>query len=177
MIRVPEVLLINEKGDQLGPTPTRQALELAEDRGLDLVEVAPSAKPPVCRIMDYGKFRYEVTRRERDARKENKSKASNELKEVRFKTRIGDHDREAKTRVVLRLLGEGAKVKVSVMFRGREITHPEIGMQVLRKVAEDLKEDAKVEKVPGFEGRFLSMIFSPAKKNTNKTSEPASAQA
>jgi len=177
MIRVAEVLLINEKGEQLGPTPTRQALELAEDRGLDLVEVAPSARPPVCRIMDYGKFRYEVTRRERDARKENKSKSSNELKEVRFKTRIGDHDREAKTRVVLRLLGEGAKVKVSVMFRGREITHPEIGMQVLRKVAEDLKEDAKVEKVPSFEGRFLSMIVSPAKKNTSKTSEPASAQA
>ena len=177
MIRVAEVLLINEKGEQLGPTPTRQALELAEDRGLDLVEVAPSARPPVCRIMDYGKFRYEVTRRERDARKENKSKSSNELREVRFKTRIGDHDREAKTRVVLRLLGEGAKVKVSVMFRGREITHPEIGMQVLRKVAEDLKEDAKVEKVPSFEGRFLSMIVSPAKKNISKTSEPASAQA
>lgn len=182
-IRIAEVLLIDERGSQLGVMPTREALRLADERSLDLVEVAPSARPPVCRIMDYGKFRYEVTRREREARRDNKSKgASNELKEVRFKTRIGDHDREAKTRVVRRLLGEGAKVKVSVMFRGREITHPEIGMQVLRKVAEDLKEDAKVEKMPGFEGRFLSMIVSPAKKKQpqpkqTKTPEPASAQA
>ena len=146
----------------MGVMPTRQALELAEQRGLDLVEVAPAARPPVCRIMDYGKFKYEATRREREARKENKSRSSNELREVRFKTRVGEHDRNFKTRLVRRLLGEGAKVKVSVMFRGREITHPEVGMQVLRRVAEDLAEDARMEKTPSFVGRFLTMTLTPA---------------
>ena len=141
--------------------PARQALELAEERGLDLVEVAPAASPPVCRLMDYGKFRYEATRKEREARRDNKAKATNELREVRFKTRIGEHDREAKTRLVRRLLDTGAKVKVSVMFRGREITHPEVGMAVLKLVAEDLADDALMEKRPSFEGRFLSMILSP----------------
>ena len=101
--------------------PTRQALEVAEERGLDLVEVAPSATPPVCRLMDYGRFRYEADRKEREARKARKSKATNELREVRMKTRIGAHDREAKTRLVKKLLGEGSKVKVTVMFRGREM--------------------------------------------------------
>ncbi len=141
--------------------PTRQALELAEERGLDLVEVAPAASPPVCRLMDYGKFRYEATRKEREARRDNKAKSINELREVRFKTRIGEHDRAAKTRLVRRLLDTGAKVKVSVMFRGREITHPEVGMAVLKLVAEDLADDALMEKRPSFEGRFLSMILSP----------------
>ena len=141
--------------------PTRQALELGEERGIDLVEVAPAANPPVCRLMDYGKFRYEATRKEREARRDNKVRASNELREVRFKTRIGEHDRAAKTRLVRRLLGRGAKVKVSVMFRGREITHPEVGMAVLKLVADDLAEDARMEKVPSFQGRFLSMILTP----------------
>ena len=141
--------------------PTRQALELAEERGLDLVEVAPAASPPVCRLMDYGKFRYEATRKEREARRDNKAKSTNELREVRFKTRIGEHDRAAKTRLVRRLLDTGAKVKVSVMFRGREITHPEVGMAVLKAVAEDLADDAMMEKRPSFEGRFLSMILTP----------------
>ena len=145
----------------MGVMPTRQALELAEERGLDLVEVAPAAAPPVCRLLDYGKFRYEATRREREARKESKVKATNEIREVRFKTRIGEHDRAAKTRLVKRLIDRGAKVKVSVMFRGREITHPEVGMAVLKLVAEDLVDDAMMEKTPSFEGRFLSMILTP----------------
>ena len=141
--------------------PTRQALELAEDRGLDLVEVAPAASPPVCRLMDYGKFRYESEKKEREARRDSRARATNELREVRFKTRIGEHDRAAKTRLVRRLLEQGAKVKVSVMFRGREITHPEVGMAVLKAVAEDLADDAMMEKRPSFEGRFLSMILTP----------------
>jgi translation initiation factor IF-3 len=156
------VRVVDELGKQLGVMPTGTAMDLAEERGLDLVEVAPAATPPVCRLMDYGKFRYEATRRERDARKINKTRASNELREVRFKTRIGAHDREAKTRLVRRLLGEGSRVKVSVMFRGREITHPEVGMAVLKLVAEDLMDDANVEKTPSLEGRFLTMILTPA---------------
>ena len=142
--------------------PTRQALEVAGDRGLDLVEVAPAATPPVCRLMDYGRFRYEATGKEREARKARKVKATNELREVRLKTRIGAHDRETKTRMVKRLLGEGSKVKVTVMFRGREMDHPEVGMGLLKLVAEDLVDDAALEKPPSFEGRWLSMILAPS---------------
>ncbi len=149
--------------------PTFEALKIAEERGLDLVEVAPSAAPPVCRLMDYGRFRYEATRKEREARKVRKGKPSNELREVRFKTRIGEHDRSAKTRLVKRLLGEGSKVKVSVMFRGREIAHPDRGMVLLRLVAEDLVDDALLEKAPGFEGRWLSMILAPTAKRDEKS--------
>ena len=152
--------------------PTRQAMELAEERGLDLVEVAPAAVPPVCRLIDYGKFRYVATRRERQARKDQRAKASNVIRQVKFKTRIGEHDRAAKTRLVRRLLNEGSKVKVSVMFRGREITHPEVGMTVLKLVVQDLVEDALVEKPPTFEGRFLAMILTPTNSHS-KESAPA----
>ena len=155
----------------MGIMPTRQALELAQERGLDLVEVAPTAEPPVCQVLDYGKFRYELTRRERTARREQKAKASNVVREVRLKTRIGAHDRSAKTRQVKRLLEEGSKVKVSVMFRGREITHPEIGMAVLKLVAEDLSEDAKMERPPTFEGRFLSMLLTPTPASPAKPAQ------
>lgn len=166
--------VVDEEGNQLGVMPTLQALRLAEERGVDLVEVAPAAKPPVTRLMDYGRFRYETTRKEREARKARKGKASNELREVRMKTRIGLHDRSAKTRLVQRLLGEGSKVKVSVMFRGREIYHPELGMGLLRKVAEELSDEALLESPPRFEGRFLSMVLSPvAEKVAVKEKEPS----
>ena len=148
--------------------PTRQALELAETRGLDLVEVAPSAVPPVCRLMDYGRFRYEATRKEREARKAQKTKVTNVVREVRFRTRIGDHDRQAKTRLAKRLLNQGSKVKVSVMFRGREIEHADLGMRLLRTVAEDLADEALLEVTPHFEGRFLTMTLSP---NTRSAGE------
>ena len=151
--------------------PTSQALRLADERGLDLVEVAPTGEPPVCRLLDYGKFRYEAARKEREARRDNKTKSSNVVREVRFKTRIGEHDRASKTRLVKRLLGEGSKVKVSVMFRGREITHPEVGMAVLKSVAEDLADDALMEKPPGFEGRFLTMILLPAAAGSGKPAQ------
>jgi translation initiation factor IF-3 len=152
--------------------PTPQALEMAEERGLDLVEVAPSAVPPVCRLMDYGKFRYEASRKERESRKVQKSKPTNVLREVRMKTRIGIHDRSAKTRLVKRLLEEGSKVKVSVVFRGREIAHPELGMGLLKAVAEDLVDDAMLERAPAFEGRMLMMVLTPAAAKNSKTSQP-----
>ena len=180
MIRVPQVRVVDEKGAQLGVMPTSQALSLADQRALDLVEVAPTADPPVCRLLDYGRFRYEATRREREARKDQKAKVSNVLREVRFKTRIGEHDKSAKVRMVKRLLREGSKVKVSVMFRGREITHPEVGMAVLKSVAADLVDDAMMEKNPSFEGRFLTMILTPPNTNARtpvKAKEPDPAKA
>ena len=153
--------MAGEDGSQLGVMSIQDAMKLADEQGLDLVEVAPQAVPPVCRIMDYGKFRYEATRKERDARKARKSKATQELREVRMKTRIGQHDLSAKTRLVKRLLGQGAKVKVSVMFRGREIDHPELGMGLLKNVADVLVDDALLERPPKFEGRFLAMTLAP----------------
>ncbi len=160
-IRVPEVRLVDEKGEQLGVMATQQAMTIADDRELDLVEVAPAAAPPVCRLMDYGRFKYDTDRKEREERKKRKEKVTNELREVRMKTRIGLHDRSAKTRLVKRLLGQGSKVKVSVMFRGREMDHPELGMGLLRAVAEDLADDALLESSPRFEGRFLAMVLTP----------------
>lgn len=170
-IRVPQVRLVDEKGEQLGIVPTLEALGLAEERGLDLVEVAPAASPPVCRFMDYGRFKYEVTRKEREARKARKTKASNDVREVRMKTRIGIHDRSSKTRVVKRLLDEGSKVKVSVMFRGRERDHPEVGMVLLKAVADDLVDEALLERPPVFEGRFLAMILAPNPKYVKESEE------
>jgi len=165
------VLLIDEKGEQLGEMPTEEAMKIASDRELDLVEVAPGARPPVCRLLNYGKFKYEATRKERESRRVSKSRSNNQLREVRMKTRIGEHDRNSKTRLVRRLLEQGSKVKVSVIFRGREMQHPQIGMELLKLVAEDLIEDAMLDKPPGFEGRFLSMILSPntsSKQRMNK---------
>ena len=142
--------------------PTNQAMDVADERGYDLVEVAPGASPPVCRLMDFGKFKYEATRKEREARKARRARPTNELREVRMKTRIGEHDRLSKTRLVKRLLDEGSKVKVSVMFRGREQEHPEIGMALLRLVAEALVDDAGMESPPRFESnRMLSMVLAP----------------
>lgn len=161
-IRVPNVLVVDEKGTQLGELETSTAIEMATGRGLDLVEVAPAATPPVCRFMNYGKFKYEATRREKESRRASKTKASNQVREVRMKTRIGDHDLQAKIRLVKRLMSKGSKVRVSVMFRGREVQHPQIGMELLKSVAEQLQEDAVLEKPPSFEGRFLSIILSPS---------------
>ena len=164
--------MVDEEGNQLGVMPTREALEIADSRGYDLVEVAPGAKPPVCRLMDYGKFKYEATRKEREARKARRSKPTNELREVRMKTRIGEHDRLSKTRLVKRLLGQGSKVKVSVMFRGRENDHPEIGMALLRKVAEALVDDAALESAPRFESRrMLSMVLTPVAASRERQPE------
>ena len=157
-IRVREVRLIGDAGEQLGVIPTAEAIQMARDQGVDLVEVSPNASPPVCRLLDYGRFRYTQTKRDREARK---SQKTNVVREVRFRPRIAEHDRKSKVRRIQELLGEGAKVKVSVMFRGREITHPELGVTLLRGVAEQLKEEAKLETPPLMEGRRLNIILAP----------------
>lgn len=138
--------------------PIRDALTLARERELDLVEVAPNSVPPVCRLLDYGKFRYIQSTKEREMRRSTKTSS---MRQVRMRTRIGRHDIEAKERLIERLLGEGAKVRVSVMFRGREIVHPELAVKLLRGVAESLKDKAKVEQAPALEGRMMSIILVP----------------
>jgi len=137
---------------------TEDAIQLAMDRGLDLVEVSPSAQPPVCRLLDYGKFRYIQNKKEKEGRKNQKT---NLLREVRFRPGISSHDLDAKKRQVKKLLNEGSKVKLTVMFRGREITHQDLGVELLRQAAESFKEEAKLEKAPSMEGRRLSVVIAP----------------
>ncbi|MBI2855849.1 MAG: translation initiation factor IF-3 [Chloroflexi bacterium] len=168
-IRAPQVLVIDEEGQQLGKMPIGEAVKLAQEKGLDLVEVAPAADPPVCRLLDYGKFRYLQTKKEREARKGQKLTL---LREVRFRPRIGDHDMEAKRRQVKKLLDEGAKVKITVMFRGREITHQEIGIELLRRMAEAFKDKAKLEKPLSLEGRRLSIVIVPTNQGPKVAKEP-----
>lgn len=132
---------------------------MAREHDLDLVEVAPTASPPVCRILDYGKLKYLQEKKEREARKGQKSA---EVREVRFRTRIGDHDVESKVRKVRELLDDGARVKVAVFFRGREVTHPELGIGLLKRIAEELQEISKLERPPLNEGRSLSIVLAPA---------------
>ena len=143
--------------------PTFQAIQIAKDRGLDLVEVAAQATPPVCRILDYGKFKYEQEKKERQARK---GQRSGLLRELRIRPKINEHDLEAKSRMVKRLLDEGDKVRVSVIFRGREITHTELGWKLLQKLSLYMKDIALVEKLPGMEGNMLTVIFAQGKKTT-----------
>jgi translation initiation factor IF-3 len=157
-IRVREVRLIDENGAQLGVVPVFEALQLARDRGLDLVEVAPNAVPPVCRILDYGKFKYEQSKTEREARKNQHNVV---LREIRMKAKIDDHDVDFKTRTVEKLLKEGDKVKVTVMFRGREMAHPQIGRALLDRVYERVKDVSIVEKPASMEGRHMTMILTP----------------
>ncbi len=165
-IRVREVRLIDENGEQLGVLPTPEALRIARERGLDLVEVAPMAAPPVCRLMDYGRYKYEQTKKERDARK-NATKI--ELKEVRLRPKTDDHDIAFKTRAVQRFLEEGDKVKVTLLFRGREMARPQIGRTILEHLAESVRTLGQVERMPLMEGRAMTMIISPL-----KTKVPAS---
>ena len=176
---MPEVRVVDDKGEQLGVMTIRRALDLADSKNLDLVEVAPGSKPPVCRLLDYGKFRYQATRKEREARQIRKSNLTNVVKEIRFKTRIGEHDRSSKIRMIKRILSQGNKVKVSVIFRGREMAHPDIGMKLLRSVAEDLIDDALLDKPPLFEGRNIYMILAPTLSidKSEKTKELDSAKA
>ncbi len=151
-------MLIGDSGERLGVMPAAQALGLAREADLDLVEVAPNANPPVCRILDYGKYKYEQSKKEREARKHQHQVV---LREVRFKTKIDSHDVDFKARTAEKLLREGDKVKVSVMFRGREITHPQIGRELLDRMYDKLKEVAALERPPTMEGRFMSMILTP----------------
>ena len=153
--------MISETGEQLGTMPLYKERELAKERGYDIVEVAPQAVPPVCRLLDYGKFKYEQTKKEHEARKRQKSIF---LREVRLRPKIGEHDIKFKIRTVKKLLDEGDKVKVSVLFRGREITHPELGKELLERVAKELEGAAIVERAPEMDARRMIMIISPAKQ-------------
>lgn len=155
-----EVRVIDENGEQLGILPTRQALDIARERGLDLVEVAPNAIPPVCRLMDYGKFRYEQSRRDRESRKHQKT---TDLKEVRIKPKIDEHDLATKSRQAQRFLEEGDKVKLTVMFRGREMAHPDIGRDLLLQLADQVGAVGLVEQPPRLEGRNMTMMLAPRK--------------
>jgi translation initiation factor IF-3 len=161
MIRVREVRVVDEEGLQLGVLPTYEALRLAQERGLDLVEVAPNAVPPVCRLLDFGKFQYERQKKDREARKAQKVI---EIKEIRLKPRTGEHDLDTKVRKSLGVLEEGAKVRVTVRFRGREITHPEIGREQLAEFAQKVGDAAIIEQQPAMEGPNLFMMLSPSPK-------------
>ncbi len=153
-----EVRVIDEEGEQLGIFPTHEALRLAYERSLDLVEVAPNAIPPVCRFLDYGKFQYERQKKEREARKAQKVI---EIKEIRLRPRTGEHDLDTKVRHALEFLDEGSKVKVAVRFRGREITHPEIAREQLEEFVTKVGSAAVIESQPSMEGRNLFMLLSP----------------
>lgn len=158
-IRAREVRLIDSNGDQLGVKARKEALEIAETRELDLVMVAPGAKPPVCRIMNYGKYRYEQQKKEQEARKKQKVI---QVKEVRFTPGIGDHDFNTKSRNARRFLEKGDKVKASVRFRGRAITHKDLGREVLDRLADELKDVAAIESRAKMEGRNMFMMLGPA---------------
>ena len=153
--------LIDENGTQVGIVPLREALAMAEERGYDLVEVAPNAVPPVCRLLDYGKFRYEQSKKEREARRNQKQ---SELKQIRLMPKTDDHDVAVKANQARRFLLAGDKVKFNLRFRGREMAHPEIGRQMLDQIAEQLSDIAVIEQKPLMEGRVLSMLLAPTAK-------------
>ena len=165
MIRVREVSVIDDDGESLGTLPTEEALSLAQDRDMDLVEVAPTANPPVCRIMDYGKHKYKASKKAHEAKKKQKII---HLKEVKFRPNTDQHDFDFKLRNVLRFLENGDKAKVVIFFKGREIVHREFGMRVLQRVAEATEEDAVIEQQAKQEGRTLVMILAPKNSKTKK---------
>ena len=157
-IRCPEVRLIGAEGENVGVVPPARALAMAEEAGLDLVEISPNAHPPVCKIMDFGKFKYEQQKRESEARKKQKII---EVKEVKFRPGTDIHDYEVKMRNVIKFLEKGDKVKVTLRFRGREMAHQNLGRELLERVAEDVKELGKVENMPKMEGRQMVMMIGP----------------
>ncbi|HEX4490603.1 MAG TPA: translation initiation factor IF-3 [Acidimicrobiia bacterium] len=174
-IRARQVRLIGATGEQYGVKPLPEALSMAREQGFDLVEVAANADPPVCRLMDFGKFKYEQDQR----RKESRKRATNVvIKEMKFRPKIDGHDFETKMKHVERFLGEGSKVKLTIMFRGREMAHPEIGRKILERVAEMVTEFATIESAPRQDGRNMTMVLNPLRKPAKPTkakAEPAAA--
>lgn len=160
--------MIGVDGSQLGIFAIADALRVADDQGFDLVEIAPDAQPPVCRVMDYGKFKYEQAMKAKQARK-NQTKV--EIKEMKFRPKIDVGDYATKKKHILRFLNAGAKVKVTIMFRGREMAHPDLGLNILEKLAADLKDEAIIENQPKLEGRNMHMLISPLKKKESSTAE------
>jgi translation initiation factor IF-3 len=157
-IGVPRVRLVDERGNMIGVVPRNEALNMAATAGLDLVEVAPNADPPVCKILDYGKFKYEEQKKKNEARKKQKII---EVKEIKLRPSIDDHDYDVKMRAMNKFIEEGDKVKVTMRFRGRELAHQDIGMNVLMRVRGDLDAIAKVEQMPRMEGRQMVMVMAP----------------
>jgi len=155
---VSAVRLVNEDGSMVGITPTREALRLAEEAGLDLVEISPNADPPVCKILDFGKWKYQEEKKKNAARKKQKVI---EVKEIKLRPGIDDHDFQIKMRSMTRFLEEGDKVKVTLRFRGREMVHQELGVKVLDRVKEEMDARAKVEQFPRMEGRQMVMVLAP----------------
>lgn len=158
MITSPQVRLVDENGEQVGVVSVADALRRAADAGLDLMEVSPNADPPVCKILDYGRFRYEAQKKKNEARKKQKII---EVKEIKMRPNIDTHDYEVKMRAIHRFIDEGDKVKVTMRFRGREMVHQDLGKQVLDRVREEMGEKAKVEQFPKIEGRQMTMVMAP----------------
>ncbi len=167
-ITVRECRLIDFEGNQMGVYPVSQAQRIADDAGLDLVEIAPNANPPVCRIMDYGKFKYDQAIKAKQARK-NQTKI--EIKEMKFRPKIDVGDYTTKKKHVLRFLDAGNKVKITIMFRGREMAHPEQGLSILERLADDLKDVAVIENQPKMEGRNMHMLIAPLPQTAKKKKE------
>ncbi|MFC7405391.1 translation initiation factor IF-3 [Georgenia alba] len=165
---MPEVRLVGPSGEQVGVVRVEDALRLAQEADLDLVEVAPDARPPVAKLMDYGKFKYESAMKARDARR---NQANTVLKEIRFRLKIDAHDYETKKGHVERFLTGGDKVKVMIMFRGREQSRPEMGMRLLQRLAEDVSELGSVESAPRLDGRNMTMVIAPHRKKAEARSE------
>jgi translation initiation factor IF-3 len=158
-IRAREIRLIDENGEMMGVMPPGRALDIARERNLDLVEVSPNAMPPVCKLMDYGRFKYEQAKKENEARKHQKTIT---LKEIRMRPRTDEHDVAVKTRKIQEFLAEGDKVRVSVQFKGAEMRHPDLGRKLLDQIADVLKGTVTIERSPTMEGRMMSMIVSRA---------------
>jgi len=158
MITSDKVRVIDEAGENIGVMYTNEAIEQAAAVGLDLVEVSPNADPPVCKFLDVGKFRYEAQKKANLARKSQKTQ---EIKEIKMRPNIDDHDYDVKMRAIHKFIGEGDKVKVTLRFRGRELSHQQLGMNLLKRVQEDTNEDAKIEAYPRMEGRQMLMVLSP----------------
>jgi translation initiation factor IF-3 len=168
MIRVPQVRVVDEEGSQLGVMPTAQALRLAQERGFDLVEVAPMASPPVTRLLDYGQFKYEQARREKEARRHQRSV---DFKEIRIKPKIGRGDFDTKVRRAIQFLEDGDRVKVTCQFRGREVSHAHLGRDLLMRFAEQVAEHGTVERQPLLEGRSMSLVIASSHKPKSQRRE------
>jgi translation initiation factor IF-3 len=172
MIRVPQLRVVDEDGGQLGVMPTNEALRLAQEKGYDLVEVAPNAVPPVARFLDFGQYKYELTKREKEAKRRQRAVT---FKEIRLKPQIGQQDFDTKVRRAIQFLEEGDRVKVAVQFRGRQLTHPHLGRDLLTKFSDQIKEHGVVERQPLLEGRAMSIVVASSHKpKTRPESRPDS---
>ena len=167
-IRVPEVRLVGPGGEQVGIVHVKDALRLAEEANLDLVEVAPNAKPPVAKLMDYGKYKYEQTQKQREARR---NQSNSQIKEIRIGLKIDRHDYETKLKAMMKFLDSGDKVKIQLRFRGREQSRPELGMQLMQRIAEDSSENGVIESAPRVDGRNMVMVIAPIRRKNQTKSD------